>query len=163
MTITVRDIMHSVTLVDGGLSVAEIAKIMMTAITVPRGEIGSVLIAKEGSLLGGKTSCSSSECDLHDIAGILTERDILRKVVAKGIDPSKLKGCDIMSKPLVTVPSRTTLDVASRVMTEKGIRRLLVTEGNKIIGIVTTRDVTRALNAVLHGEEQALRRFSIRF
>lgn len=122
--------MHRVTLVDGDKSVAETAKIMMrTATTVTR-EIGSVLVAKN-----------------NEPIGILTERDILKKVVATGLDPAVTKISQVMSAPLITVPVDTSVGEASRIMIEKGIRRLPVTEGNKIVGIITTRDITREMAA----------------
>lgn len=127
---SVRDVMHRVTLVDGDKSVAETAKIMMrTATTVTR-EIGSVLVAKN-----------------NEPIGILTERDILKKVVATGLDPAVTKISQVMSAPLITVPVDTSVGEASRIMIEKGIRRLPVTEGNKIVGIITTRDITREMAA----------------
>lgn len=127
---SVRDVMHRVTLVDGDKSVAETAKIMMrTATTVTR-EIGSVLVAKN-----------------NEPIGILTERDILKKVVATGLDPAVTKISQVMSAPLITVPVDMSVGEASRIMIEKGIRRLPVTEGNKIVGIITTRDITREMAA----------------
>ena len=77
--------------------------------------------------------------------GIVTERDIVGRVVAKGFDASKVLMKEIMSKPLITVRSGMSLIDAIRVMQKKKIRRLLVTENNELIGIVTQRDLLRAL------------------
>lgn len=122
--------MHRVTLVDGDRSIAETAKIMTEAATTVTREIGSVLVAKN-----------------NEPIGILTERDILKKVVAAGLDPAVTKISQVMSAPLITVPADTGIGEASRIMIAKGIRRLPVTEGNKIVGIITTRDVTREMAA----------------
>lgn len=127
---TVKDVMHRVTLVDGDRSIAETAKIMTEAATTVTREIGSVLVAKN-----------------NEPIGILTERDILKKVVAAGLDPAVTKISQVMSAPLITVPADTGIGEASRIMIAKGIRRLPVTEGNKIVGIITTRDVTREMAA----------------
>jgi len=77
--------------------------------------------------------------------GIVTERDIVGRVVAKGVDASKVLMKEIMSKPLTTVRSDMSLIDAIRVMQKKKIRRLLVTENDELIGIVTQRDLLRAL------------------
>jgi len=127
---TVKDVMHRVTLVNGDRSVAETAKIMTTAATTVTREIGSVLVATN-----------------NEPVGILTERDILKKVVAAGLDPAVTKISQVMSAPLITVPVDTSIGEASKIMIEKGIRRLPVTEGNKIVGIITVRDITREMAA----------------
>ncbi|MCW3980915.1 MAG: CBS domain-containing protein [Candidatus Bathyarchaeota archaeon] len=77
--------------------------------------------------------------------GIVTERDILERVVAKGLDASKTQLVDIMSKPLVTVKGNLPIVEAIRIMQKKKIRRLLVLENKKLCGIVTQRDLLRAL------------------
>ena len=77
--------------------------------------------------------------------GIVTERDILERVVAKGLDASKIQVIDIMSTPLITVKGNLPIVEAIRIMQKKKIRRLLVLENKKLSGIVTQRDLLRAL------------------
>jgi len=77
--------------------------------------------------------------------GITTERDILQGVVAKGLDASKVKMDDIMSKPLMTINGNMPIINAIRIMEKNKVRRLLVIEKGKIVGIVTQRDLLRAL------------------
>jgi len=77
--------------------------------------------------------------------GITTERDMLQGVVAKGLDASKLKMENIMSKPLITINGNVPIINAIRVMEKNSVRRLLVVEKGKIVGIVTQRDLLRAL------------------
>ncbi len=77
--------------------------------------------------------------------GIVTERDIVERVVAKGFDASKVLMEEIMSKPLIAVKSNLSLINAIRFMQKKKIRRLLVIEKKRLIGIVTQRDLLRAL------------------
>lgn len=77
--------------------------------------------------------------------GITTERDILQRVVAKGLDASKVKMKEIMSKPLITVNGSMPIINAIRVMEKNNVRRLLVVEKGKLIGIVTQRDLLRVL------------------
>jgi len=126
----VKDVMHRVTLVDGNKSVTETAKLMTTVATTVTREVGSVLVAKN-----------------NEPVGILTERDILKKVVAAGLDPTVTKISQVMSAPLITVPVDTNIGEASRIMIEKGIRRLPITEGDRIVGIITTRDIAREMAA----------------
>ena len=90
-------------------------------------DIGSVLITKEGNPVG-----------------IITERDILRKLVSP-TDTLDRSVEDMMSSPLVTVRPLATLGEAAELMVQKKIRRLPVKDGEKIVGIVTQRDLQRAL------------------
>ena len=77
--------------------------------------------------------------------GIATERDILQRVVAKGLDPSKITMKEIMSYPLITVQEETSILKAVKLMERKKIRRLIVMKGEKMVGIVTQRDLLRVL------------------
>jgi len=69
--------------------------------------------------------------------GIVTEWDYLSKIVAEGKDPSHVKLGDIMTSDLVSVDSNVGLDQVAQLMTEKGIRRVLVLKDRKVIGIIT--------------------------
>ncbi len=73
--------------------------------------------------------------------GIVTERDICYKVVAKDKKPGKVKLKEIMSKPLKTIGSNATLTEASRIMAKHHLRRLPVLEEKSLVGIVTERDI----------------------
>jgi CBS domain-containing protein len=75
-------------------------------------------------------------------AGIVTERDVLRKCCPKA-SCMEIKIREMMSKPLVTVDGETPIGKAIEIMVNKKIRRLLVTEGEKIVGIVTQKDLMR--------------------
>ncbi len=68
--------------------------------------------------------------------GIVTERDILKNV-SQRLSCEATKVMNIMSKPLITVDADTRIGVAAEVMADKKVRRLLVTEQGKILGIVT--------------------------
>lgn len=76
--------------------------------------------------------------------GIITERDIVQRVVAAGKNPDRPVE-EVMSSPLITVDALTTLGEASKIMVEKKIKRLLVKEGEKILGIVTQTDIQRGM------------------
>lgn len=77
--------------------------------------------------------------------GIATERDILQRVVAKSSDPSKVKMKEVISKPLITVKGNMLIIEAIRIMHKNNVRHLPITEKGELIGIVTQRDLLRAL------------------
>ena len=74
--------------------------------------------------------------------GIVTEKDILYKVVSKNKQPSKVMIKDIMSTPLITIKPTTSLREATDIMRKRGIRRLPVVDDNgNLVGIVTDNDI----------------------
>jgi CBS domain-containing protein len=90
----------------------------------------------------------------EEIVGIITDRDILDKVVAKGKDPKKVLVKDVMTKKPVTIEDDYTIQDAIDKMMDKGIRRLLVTRVGKPIGFVTAADLLAALNNMNSEEEE---------
>jgi len=79
--------------------------------------------------------------------GIITERDILRRVVAKDIDLDKTNVEGIMTKNPVTINHDASILEATRLMSENNFRRLLVVKGGKLIGVVTAKDVIEVMSA----------------
>jgi isocitrate dehydrogenase len=77
--------------------------------------------------------------------GMMTKRDIISKVVSHGKDPKTLNVQDVMTTSLISVPPDYPLADAARLMSEKGIRRVLVRQGSEIIGIVSDTDIFRAV------------------
>jgi IMP dehydrogenase len=73
--------------------------------------------------------------------GIVTEWDYLSKLIAEGKDPSNVRLEEIMSTNLVTVKSNDEIDFVSQMMSDRGIRRVLVVEGDKVLGVITARTV----------------------
>ncbi len=73
--------------------------------------------------------------------GIVTERDISYRVVAKNKLPSSVKVKDIMAHPLKTITPEKNLTEAGRMMVKNNIRRLPVVENKKLVGIITDRDI----------------------
>ena len=88
------------------------------------------------------------------IVGIFTERDLLKRVVALNIDPAKILLKQVMSEPVVAIPSNYSLLSATKLLESKGIRRLVVTESDTLLGVITQTDIHRALKASLQDEEQ---------
>ncbi|ASJ12770.1 CBS domain-containing protein [Thermococcus thioreducens] len=88
-----------------------------------------------------------------EIVGIITDRDILDKVVAKGRDPKTVKVEEVMTKKPITIEDDYDISDAIDRMMEKGIRRLLVTRLGRPIGFVTAADLLAALNTYSSEEE----------
>lgn len=77
--------------------------------------------------------------------GIVTERDLLKSLAyRKAIRPDTSVEV-IMSKPLIVVSSNATIGDAAEIMAKHKIRRLVVKENNKYVGIVTQRDLQKAM------------------
>jgi len=106
--------------VDKQVTVQEVAKLMGSK------EVGSVLVLDKES---------------GEIAGIVTERDIVKKVVAKGVDGSSYLVKGIMSSPLLTIDSSKTIFEAGDFMDQKKVRHLAVTESGKVVGVISIRDL----------------------
>jgi CBS domain-containing protein len=77
--------------------------------------------------------------------GIVTERDLVDKIVAGAADPSKVTVTEMMTAPLVTIDASSPLIDAARRMVEKQVKRLVVTEHDKIIGIVSQTDLVQSM------------------
>jgi len=75
--------------------------------------------------------------------GLITERDILWNVTAKGRSPAKVRVRDIMAAPVVTVSPLTTVRAAARLMIERKIRWLVVTRLDEVEGVMTASDLTQ--------------------
>ena len=117
----VRDVMtRQVIVIDPDRTIADAAKRMAAK------RIGGLVVVEHGRPIG-----------------LLTDRDILWNVTAKGQNPSKVLVRDIMTSPVATVSPLTTLRAAARVMLEKKTRWIVVTRLENVEGIVTASDLTQ--------------------
>jgi CBS domain-containing protein len=110
-------------------TVAEVAKVMA------KEDVGPVPIVEEGRL-----------------TGIVTDRDIVVRVVAEGRDPSSTTVGEIASRDLVTVSPDDDLDVALRQLAQNQVRRIPVVEGDRLVGIVAQADIARLGSDAKTGE-----------
>jgi len=101
-------------------TVADAAKMMAQE------DVGPVPIVKDGRLVG-----------------IVTDRDIVVRVVAEGRDPNATTVKEIASTELVTVSPDDDLDEALHLLAERQVRRLPVVEGDRLVGIVAQADIAR--------------------
>jgi CBS domain-containing protein len=120
--ITVRDILEK-----KGSQVATVAP-NATALEAARlmneQRIGSLLVLEEAKL-----------------TGLVTERDILRRVVAAGTNPAAVRVADILSTPVACCRPDTTVEECRKVITEKRIRHLPVVDHGELRGIITIGDL----------------------
>lgn len=79
----------------------------------------------------------------NKLVGIISERDILRKIVASGQDPKSVIVDTIMTTNLTTVLPTTSVREAMKIVTEKRIRHLPVLDNGKLVGIISIGDLTR--------------------
>ena len=79
-------------------------------------------------------------------AGIITDADLSRKVVAKGLDPNTTIVSACMSKSFVTIEEDEPLSDAMALMKKQGIRHLPVTADSTVIGVLSVSDLVRAFS-----------------
>jgi len=112
--------------VEANITVLEAAKIMK------KKRIGNVLVVEKKQPIG-----------------ILTESDILKKVVAEGKNASDVLVEEVMSTPIIVTDPYITLEEAMKTMGKCNIRRLPVVEDGELIGIITQKDISR-ISPILH-------------
>ena len=103
-------------------TVLEVAKAMVER------NIGAVPVLEDGALVG-----------------ILSERDLMKRIVAHCRDPGKTRVSEIMTKEPHTVGPREDLETCMMLMSQHGFRHLPICDGKKLIGLVSLRDI------MLHG------------
>lgn len=108
--------------VDIATSTANVAKIMAEK------DIGSVLVTHEDK-----------------IVGIITERDLVRKVLASAQNPAEITAGNCMSAPIISIDSEALLSEAAKVMSSNRVRRLAVIKDGKLQGMLTASDIARHL------------------
>ncbi|MBE0522039.1 MAG: CBS domain-containing protein [Candidatus Methanoperedenaceae archaeon] len=79
--------------------------------------------------------------DNNSPVGIVTERDMVKKIISKNLKPDKVSLKDLMTSPLITIPGSEDVNDAMQKMVKMQIRRLPVVENSKLAGIVTDIDL----------------------
>jgi CBS domain-containing protein len=118
-TQSVADVMTTNPIVlDSDAPLAEAARAMRDA------DIGDVIVLDEGA-----------------ICGIATDRDIVVRAIAAGMDPATTPIGEVFSRDLTTLAPESPVDDAVRLMREKAVRRLPVVEGDRPVGVVSLGDL----------------------
>jgi len=121
VSLKVEDVMvKEVITIDENSSVKEAAEIMN------KFEIGCLIAVRKGKAMG-----------------IITERDLLKRVVAEAKDVNKTKVKDVMSGPLVVVEPSLDLEEAVKLMFQMKIKKLPVIERKRLVGLVSLTDIAR--------------------
>jgi len=76
--------------------------------------------------------------------GILTERDIIERVLCDELEPRRTKVKDVMSHPVKTISALDTIEKALQIMKDNHIKKLPVISNNTIVGIITVTDISHA-------------------
>lgn len=119
----VRDVMTK-----NPLTLPADATVADAATSMRDGNIGDVIVTKDGG----------------EMCGILTDRDIVVRALAEGLEPKRTKIDDICSHEVVTIAPDEDVENAVRVMREEHVRRIPVMENGKAIGIVALGDLAVA-------------------
>lgn len=123
----VKEIMvHDPVTVDSERTVRE------AALAMDRSEIGCVLVTRRRD-------------GMEKAIGIVTERDLVRRVLTKEGDISDLRVKSIMSSPLIVIDPSATIEEATSIMERNRVRRLPVVDQNGLVGVVTVSDLAKAL------------------
>jgi CBS domain-containing protein len=74
--------------------------------------------------------------------GMVTEKDMTRRAIAKNLNPKTTKISEIMSSPIISAPKTKSLSDVTRMFREFGFRRIPIMDNGKLVGIVTTTDIS---------------------
>jgi CBS domain-containing protein len=121
LSLKVEDVMiEKVITVDENTTVKEAVEVMN------KHEIGCLVVMKKNKPVG-----------------IITERDMLKRVLAESRNPEKTKVSEIMTTPIITTTPTTSLEEAAKLMFEKNLKKLPVVAQGKLLGLVTLTDLAR--------------------
>ena len=81
-----------------------------------------------------------------EISGILTERDLLERVLEKCKNPKETKVSEIMTRPVIVGDPDMQLVEATRLMFKNKVKKLPIKKGNRLVGLVTLTDIARAIS-----------------
>jgi len=113
---------------------------LMTRTLITAGEDDTVEDAMH-QMSTNNVSCIVVEPNKKGDWGIMTRRDIVTKIVHANRSTASSKVKDIASRPLFAVPAETTIREAAKLLAEKNFSRLAISQGDKVIGIVTETDI----------------------
>jgi signal-transduction protein with cAMP-binding, CBS, and nucleotidyltransferase domain len=109
-------------------------------------------IASEGTVLEAAQKMAEKQIgsllviEAGEMIGIVTETDLVRKVIASHLPACSTSVRSVMNYPLIQIDINCTVREASRLMAKEGIRHLAVTEENKVVGLVSLRDLVKMVS-----------------
>lgn len=142
MSLKVEDVM-----VEDVITIEPDATVKKAVSLMNENEIGCLIVVKQGKAIG-----------------IVTERDMLSRVLALGRDPERTRVSEVMSAPLVVADPKMELEAAARLMFKMKVKKLPVVSENELVGLITLTDVARFQPQIIkilkkaHAVNQAPRR-----
>jgi CBS domain-containing protein len=131
-----------------GMRPRMIVKEVMTSPVVTVEETASANKVAE-LMLDNKVGCVIVVDKAGNAIGIVTERDLVVRVLARNAASSSSKAKDFMTSPLVTIEPEASVTDAARMMSKKDIRRLGVIYKSKLVGIVSSKDILDVMPELL--------------
>lgn len=113
----------------------------------------NVPVAEAARLMSSKRISCIVVMRQDEPAGVLTEKDMIHRIVTPGKDPTQTRIADVMSSPVTTIPPDYSVLGVSRKMDALHLHHLVVMEEGKLCGIVTQTDVMRAIRRELERAE----------
>ncbi len=89
--------------------------------------------------------------------GIITERDILRRMVEQNLAPEVLTARQVMTSPVLTINENATIEEAARFMANKKVKKLPVMDNGRLVGIITFTDIVTKVPTLLSILEELVR------
>jgi len=100
-------------------------------------------VKKAAEVMAAEHVSSALVCENKKLLGIITEKDLARKIVAKGLDAERMMAKDIMSIDMITIDPDKSLYDAMIKMNNKKVTHIPVVKGKEIVGILTSMDILR--------------------
>ena len=126
MSLTVKDAM-----VNGVVTMEENLNIRNAAILMQRRGVSSLIVINR-----------------EELCGIVTEKDLVTRVLSMSVNPESMKVSEIMSQPVMVTTSSTPLEEAIRMMLTQGIKKLPVVDNEKLVGMLSLTDVAMTYPAI---------------
>lgn len=121
MSLKVEDVM-----VEDVITIEPDATVKKAVSLMNENEIGCLIVVKQGKAVG-----------------IVTERDMLSRVLSLGRDPERTRVVEVMSAPLVVAEPKMELEEAARLMFKMKVKKLPVVSDSQLVGLITLTDVAR--------------------
>ena len=100
-------------------------------------------VRKAAEVMAAEHVSSAVVCENKRLVGIITEKDLARKIVAKGVDADKALAKDIMTSELVTIEPEKSLYDAMLKLNKKKVTHLPVVKNNVLVGIISSMDILK--------------------
>ncbi len=102
---------------------------------------GSTTVLEAAKKLASEDYGALPICEGEHLRGMITDRDIVVKVLAQGMDPATTKVIDLVQGEVVTIGADDSVEEAMRTMADHQVRRLPVIDGTKLVGMVSQADL----------------------